>query len=87
MACPTNQTEHFTLFDDLPSFNVPKIITRYSHDRVMEAYLNDELLYKINQSKIKSMGLRIEVLIQKIKNKNFLPSITTLSNIDLWYFS
>jgi predicted nuclease with RNAse H fold len=75
MACPTNQTEHFTLFDDLPSFNVPKIITRYSHDRVMEAYLNDELLYKINQSKIKSMGLRIEVLIQKIKNKNFLPRV------------
>ena len=42
-ACPTNQTEHFAPFDDLPSFNVPKIITRYSHNRVMEAYLNEAL--------------------------------------------
>lgn len=54
-------------------FNIPEVITRYAHNGLLEAYLNTELLFRINRTKIEKIEIEVDSLIQKIRNRNRSP--------------
>ncbi len=59
--------------DALPKFNTPKITIQSSQDDLLEAYLNDEVLIRINRKKIERIELYVDHLIQEMRNKNIVP--------------
>lgn len=54
-------------------FNIPDVTTRYVHNGLLEAYLNTELLFRINRKKIEKIEIEVDSLIQKIINRNRSP--------------
>ncbi len=70
---PENKKADY-LLDVLPKFNTPRISTQYSQNDLLNAYLNDELLLRINRKKIEKIEIYIDSLIQEIRNKNLIPT-------------
>ncbi len=66
--------------DALPKFNPPKINLQSSQRGLLDAYLNGELLLRINRKKIERIEIYINTIIQEIRNKNIVP---TAVGIDL----
>ncbi len=69
---PYNKKAGYHL-DVLPKLNIPRICTQYSQNDLLDAYLNDELLLRINRKKMERIEIYIDSLIQEIRNKNLLP--------------
>ena len=49
---------------------IPKIITRNRSNGIIEAYLDNEILYQINPKKIERVNVNLDNLIKKIKKHN-----------------
>jgi len=67
-----NQKANFHL-DTFLKFNIPKITIQYSHNGLLKAYMNTELLFNINRKKIERIDIEVDRLIQKIRNRNCSP--------------
>jgi uncharacterized protein YprB with RNaseH-like and TPR domain/predicted nuclease with RNAse H fold len=67
-----NKSANFQL-DTSFKFNIPEVTTRYVHNGLLEAYLNTELLFRINRKKIEKIEIEVDSLIQKIRNRNRSP--------------
>jgi len=67
-----NKSANFQL-DTSFKFNIPDVTTRYVHNGLLEAYLNTELLFRINRKKIEKIEIEVDSLIQKIRNRNRSP--------------
>ena len=59
--------------DAFVNFNIPKVNARYSHNGLLEAYLNNELLFRLNRKKIERIDIKSDDLIQKIENRKRNP--------------
>jgi len=59
--------------DTFINFDIPKITTKYTHNGLFEAYLNNELLFRINRKKIERIDVELDNLIEKIRNENRVP--------------
>lgn len=60
--------------DVLPKFDTPRINIQYLQNGLLDAYLNDKLLLRINRKKIERIEIYIDSLIQEIRNKNIVPT-------------
>lgn len=67
-----NKSANFQL-DTSFKFNIPEVTTRYVHNGLLEAYLNTELLFRINRKKIEKIEIEVDSVIQKIRNRNRSP--------------
>ena len=56
-----------------PDFEPPRITTQYSDSGLLEIYLNDETLLKIDRDKIERIDIKIDSLIQKIESQGYTP--------------
>lgn len=56
--------------DGLPNFGPPVITTHYFGNGLLEVYLNDALLLRIDRKKTKGIEIKMDRLIREIKNKN-----------------
>jgi len=54
-------------------FDIPKVTIQYTHNGLLEAYLNTERLFKINRKKIKRINVELDNLVQKIKTRKRNP--------------
>ena len=67
-----NKSANFQLNTSF-KFNIPDVTTRYVHNGLLEAYLNTELLFRIDRKKIEKIEIEVDSLIQKIRNRNRSP--------------
>ena len=65
------KTDHH--LDAFIYFDVPKITSKYDHNGLFEAYLNNELLFRINRKKIERTDVELDNLIEEIRKKNRDP--------------
>jgi uncharacterized protein YprB with RNaseH-like and TPR domain/predicted nuclease with RNAse H fold len=55
------------------NFDIPKITSKYAYNGLFEAYLNNELLFRINRKKIERVDVGLNNLIEKIRKENRVP--------------
>ena len=59
--------------DTFLNFDIPNVTTRYTNNGLLEAYLNTELICKINRKKIEKIDIEVDKVIEKIRNRNGIP--------------
>jgi len=55
------------------NFNIPDVVIRRLKDGLLEVHSNNEVIIRINRSKIKKTNIKIEELLQKIRNNGYTP--------------
>ncbi len=59
--------------DTFIPFDIPMITSKYPHNGLFEAYLNNEPLFRINRKKIERIDVELDILIEEIRKENRAP--------------